>query len=566
MSAHGMSRICGSLTAFAVALACFTAAPAFGAARLTSGKPGGVIPHHKQGGGGALPVGSFFQNQRSSLRYWGGPVLRTNETFAIFWDPAGALPPSYRSLISRYLQDVAADSGSNGNVYSVLDQYYDTSGPVAYSSTFAGSAVDTDPFPTGGCPASQRFPVCITDQQLGAELDSFLFAHGIARPGNRAFVVLTPAGVNSCFDSSDGFCLSSSFCAYHGGFTGGHGDLLYANVPYQAIPECDSGSHPSGDAADATINAMSHEHRELIDDPYIFLATDFAPPLAWYDPFGAESSDHCEGWFGPVRSNGTGLYNQVINGHQYLLQTEWSNALAAQSPGLGCVGDASDQPPTGAFTSTISGANVSFDASGSSDPDQGDTIGSYVWLFGDGNVGFGVRPKHRFASAGTYDVRLQVTDRHGASTNFADTVTVKSPTPAPTHAFQVKLTEALNGATFVTTGSGSATGLGKVSVNDLAFFDYTNFPASADVYEFSAALTTAKGDRLSYSYVTTLSDVTNPPQGNNYTLTGQFVIEGGTGQFANATGSGTITGTCTSSFTSDVAVCTERWDGKTGGF
>jgi hypothetical protein len=33
-----------------------------------------------------------------------------------------------------------------------------------------------------------------------------------------------------------------------------------------------------------------------------------------------------------------------------------------------------------------------------------------------------------------------------------------------------------------------------------------------------------------------------------------------------ATGSGTITGTCTSSFTIDVATCTERWDGKTVGF
>jgi hypothetical protein len=311
---------------------------------------------------------------------------------------------------------------------------------------------------------------------------------------------------------------------------------------------------------------MSHEHREIIDDPFIFKATSLGPPLAWIDPFtGEESSDQCQHWFGPAKSNGVGVYNQVINGHPYLLQTDWSNALA-EPQGLGCVQDGVDRAPTPAFTSNTKGATATFDGTTSSDPDAGDAISSYIWQFGDGTIGFGATPKHRYASAGTYPVRLQVIDGRGAAAITDNDVTVTSPTPTPTHSFQVKLTENLNGATFRTHGSGSATGMGKVTVDDFAFFDFTNAPVTYDVGEFFAALTNAKGDRLFYTYIATLTDVKSPPEGNDYVMSGHFVIEGGTGAFANATGSGTISGTCTSSFTRDDADCIEHWNGKTGGF
>ena len=74
------------------------------------------------------------------------------------------------------------------------------------------------------------------------------------RPDGRAFDagqwvrVFTPAGVNSCFDSAGGACASNVFCGYHSGFTGGHGDAIYANLPYAARAGCDVGQVPkSGD-------------------------------------------------------------------------------------------------------------------------------------------------------------------------------------------------------------------------------------------------------------------------------------------------------------------------------
>jgi parallel beta-helix repeat protein len=72
-------------------------------------------------------------------------------------------------------------------------------------------------------------------------------------------------------------------------------------------------------------------------------------------------------------------------------------------------------PPTASFTFSpaypFAGCNVTFDGSGSSDPDG--TIVNYEWGFGDGNTSTGVTANHSYTSAGTYTVRLMVTDNGG---------------------------------------------------------------------------------------------------------------------------------------------------------
>ncbi len=75
-----------------------------------------------------------------------------------------------------------------------------------------------------------------------------------------------------------------------------------------------------------------------------------------------------------------------------------------------------NQPPVanaGADQTALVGETVSFDGSGSFDPDG--TIVSYAWDFGDGATGTGETTTHAYSTAGTYTVTLTVTDDEGAT-------------------------------------------------------------------------------------------------------------------------------------------------------
>ena len=89
--------------------------------------------------------------------------------------------------------------------------------------------------------------------------------------------------------------------------------------------------------------------------------------------------------------------------------------------------------PTASFTAGAVDLAVTFDASGSSDPDG--TIVSYDWNFGDGATGSGINSAHTYGAAGTYNVTLTVTDDRGGSATATSQVTVLAPNVTPTAAF-----------------------------------------------------------------------------------------------------------------------------------
>jgi hypothetical protein len=320
--------------AAALALLVSAAAASGGTATVARAPILGVVPH---AGGVAGPLSSdalgalglagpndvSLQESPCALSSIPFPcwTMRTNATYAIYWIPSGfSVDASYEGLVNRYLGDVAAASGSLSNVYSVATQYYDDAASIHYQSSFAGSYVDPDPFPASGCSAAA---VCLTDDQLQAEIQTVLTREGWHGSTTNMFFLLTPSGVASCTDASGSVCSTNVFCAYHSGFTDSSDEpVLYANEPYDgSIADCHAqpgqGS-PNNVAADATINTISHEHNETITDPW---------GDAWLDSHGDEIADICAWDFGGqlgTASNGQ-PYNQLINGHQYSLQQEYSN-------------------------------------------------------------------------------------------------------------------------------------------------------------------------------------------------------------------------------------------------
>lgn len=90
------------------------------------------------------------------------------------------------------------------------------------------------------------------------------------------------------------------------------------------------------------------------------------------------------------------------------------------------VGAAPTEPanaaPTAAFSPAVSGMTVSVDGAASTDPDG--SVVAYAWDFGDGATGSGAASSRTYAAAGTYTVRLTVTDDAGATGTTARTITV----------------------------------------------------------------------------------------------------------------------------------------------
>ena len=86
-------------------------------------------------------------------------------------------------------------------------------------------------------------------------------------------------------------------------------------------------------------------------------------------------------------------------------------------------------PPTAAFTTTCDFLVCDFDATGSVDSDG--SVDVYEWDFGDGETGTGATPEHTYASPGSYETTLVVTDNQQATDDESATkVVVGAPTPS----------------------------------------------------------------------------------------------------------------------------------------
>ncbi len=319
-----------------------------------------------------------FDTTFNNMDYNGGPIMPSNTDYMLMWSPQGlgAYPQGFTFGIARYFTDLQHDSGGHQNVDSVDPQYNDLTGAVAkYDVRFGGVLVDTDPYPPTQCPvggtgAIGTVTACLTDPQIQQEIESFVTSHHLPADLSHEYFLLTPPHVESCFTNDPttnfGGCSAgeplniAAYCAYHQN-TATTTMILYANMPFDATnPLCQDGNNPNGLISDGEINGgLSHEHNESVTDPL--------PNDAWTNGAGAnhglEVGDQCEfGQMGtPLGTAPNGSpYNQVINGHFYWYQEEWSNDTAS------CVQRITlpHGLPTARETVTAgTGTNMTFDAS-----------------------------------------------------------------------------------------------------------------------------------------------------------------------------------------------------------
>src|SRR5918994_1601116 len=148
-----------------------------------------------------------------------------------------------------------------------------------------------------------------------------------------------------------------------------------------------------------------------------------------------------------------------------------TNATPSASPG----GPYSGRP----------GTAISFNGSGSRDPDG--SITSYRWDWGDGtSTGSGATPSHTFARSGTFTVRLTVTDNAGATGTATTTASIQAP--STTGAGDIVLTAAdvtVIRGNWARISSTSGAGGQLMSSTNNGFTQY-NVPAAAPANYFEA--------------------------------------------------------------------------------
>ena len=370
---------------------------------LAQAKPiAGLIPD-LPGPGGPLhqPVA-----RAANLPYGGGPVLHSNRTHTIFWQPSGSgmtFEPGYEAVVEAFLVNVAADSHDPTTVYGLTGQYSDARGPAVYASRYGGAVQATDPLPPSRCsepPATgPGWSVCLTDAELQREIVHVIRTDHLPTGPTDVYFLVTPNGVGSCIDSSSSSCAlggsATGYCAYHS--VTDSGVVPYAVIPYNALSgHCSSDNpRPNGSTGDPALSSISHEHSEMVTDP---------SGDAWIDGAGMEDGDLCVATFGaPIGGSGASAWNEDVHGGHYFLQEEWSNRSGGCQPRA--------KPDRVSFRAAPVRVGSVMLRAHAVDP-QGRIV-SYRWFFGDGRRGGGRATVHHYAHPGLYRVVVRVTDSWG---------------------------------------------------------------------------------------------------------------------------------------------------------
>jgi hypothetical protein len=225
------------------------------------------------------------------LKYYGGPVLANVVVHAVYWGNTVAFQSHVNDFYGMVTQSSFMDWLSE----------YNTPTQNVGRGSFAGATVIT-PSHTG---------TSLKDADIQAELSAQMDGGHLPQSDgkNDLYMIHFPPGVKiTAPDGQSQSCVQ--FCAYHGTYVKGSGNVYYGIMPDLAQSGCNQGCGGST-AQENTTSVASHEMVEAITDAAVGLATTYGPPLAWYNQQQGEIGDICNGQQGQV------------NG--FTVQKQWSN-------------------------------------------------------------------------------------------------------------------------------------------------------------------------------------------------------------------------------------------------
>lgn len=231
------------------------------------------------------------------LTYFGGPVISNIQVVAVFWGPNVNSAITANGGIDQFFTDI-----TTSRYFDLLTEYTTagitgaggtTSNQSIGHGTFAGKFTITPSI----CPGTAACTV--TDAQIQTELTNQINSHVLPAPQtdvhgiiNTYYVIYFPPNVTINAGGSSS-CVQGGFCAYHSDTA--------SLVPYGVMPDLSTGACSLGCGAGTAFQNItavsSHEMAEAITNPEVGTASNFAPPLAWYDgpsPNLGEVADLCD--------------------------------------------------------------------------------------------------------------------------------------------------------------------------------------------------------------------------------------------------------------------------------
>jgi len=270
--------------------------------------------------GGALADPT--RTDSKTMAYHGGPIMEGSENVYFIWYGCWT-QVGCGGADARY-NDLATVTILNDFMYSLgASPYFQINAgyPNDYGRTPSGALL------FGGAVAdSYSRGRTLTEADLAGIVADRIVAGDLQQDPAGVYVVLTSSDVTVA-DGATEFCLTC--CNLHGSGIAFGATFRYAFVgnparcPGQCASQFQGVASPNANfAADAMASWLAHALSATVTNP---------AGTAWYDRYGLENSEKCEGTFGPTQivTNPDGQpaeANMKLGQRNYLLQQNWVNS------------------------------------------------------------------------------------------------------------------------------------------------------------------------------------------------------------------------------------------------